>query len=475
MTSPRALIARQQRRDFLDSYVASGALTKEGKDWLVTALDPFHDYEVMPTGYPDAVEGTSIVVVTVSSKDITAPGAASGNWDCQIGNIPIIGGGAVNATVGTESPTGYAKINYQHTGLTASHVCPVYIRSADAGQTLWTEGTYTTWAPTNFASDVLTNAPDPATGHLRGRIVAWGIEVRNTTAEVYKQGACTSVVIPQEANRTQVYFTDVHASPWDELKAATTVYVQPPYSLAETTKYPSARQWNASEGSYMIIPVQRHNPYTAEDFSQVLLTYDGTPFSDTNSVTLTMPTQAGATATYEHAMRPCHVDTCLSYFTGLSNESTLTVVSKAFLEVLPTSAHSLLPLTSPSPRYDGLALKMYSIAMHKLDPIIPVTYNASGDWWRSVKQVLSYALPAVGTAIDDVLPGAGIAGKLAGAYMARSVAANEAARRTAKQRIDRNVQAPDRSNLNQWSKGRFLAKFGLSKAQWKNGGQVTSP
>jgi hypothetical protein len=50
----------------LDKLEKSTALTKDGRDWLIAAADPFHDTEYVVKGYPDVCTAPTIVQ---SSKD----------------------------------------------------------------------------------------------------------------------------------------------------------------------------------------------------------------------------------------------------------------------------------------------------------------------------------------------------------------------------------------------------------------------
>jgi hypothetical protein len=52
--------SRAALRDLVE-LERSNMLTPQGKCWLIQALDPFHDTDIPPTGFPDANIGGSIV------------------------------------------------------------------------------------------------------------------------------------------------------------------------------------------------------------------------------------------------------------------------------------------------------------------------------------------------------------------------------------------------------------------------------
>jgi len=86
-------VAKSQR--VLDKIGARLGLTEPGKEWLIAAVDPYHDAPVNCTGFPDVNEAASVVQVIKLSTAIAAPTAAgSGNWDCHIHQFPWFNGGA---------------------------------------------------------------------------------------------------------------------------------------------------------------------------------------------------------------------------------------------------------------------------------------------------------------------------------------------------------------------------------------------
>jgi hypothetical protein len=85
MTTPQYRTAQRK----LDALERSGKLSRQGKDWLIQAVDPYHDSDIEPTGYPDTyIAGNLVQLVKLQltiTKDSTLP---AGNWDCMINNLP---------------------------------------------------------------------------------------------------------------------------------------------------------------------------------------------------------------------------------------------------------------------------------------------------------------------------------------------------------------------------------------------------
>jgi hypothetical protein len=306
----------KERRDFLDPLVEAKLLSPDGKNWLVTALDPFHDKAVIPTGYPDNNNQLTNVVVKVSSKTITCPGA--GAWDCCVAIMPHIMHGAVGGWPGTEtlaSNSGY--INYSSTGQ-ASYIAPVIINSADEGQPLFPDDVPGSWTPTNFVSDACYNLIE-SQGY-RSRVVAWGVEVRNTTAEVYRQGSVMVGMIDQ-VNAVSDLFSNDAVGTFNPIHWNTHTAAMPPNTVTLAANYPDAKEWEAKEGVYMIAPIHNNNAFSTETPEQVWWSQDCRVLSTTSYGVLktnTNVTIGEDTYTIPRRNIRANVDSPFAFFTGLS-------------------------------------------------------------------------------------------------------------------------------------------------------------
>jgi len=55
------------------ALVADKQVSSAGAGWLVQALDPFHDVQRIPSGYPDTTVGASFVEVVKLVQNFTVP------------------------------------------------------------------------------------------------------------------------------------------------------------------------------------------------------------------------------------------------------------------------------------------------------------------------------------------------------------------------------------------------------------------
>jgi hypothetical protein len=97
-----------------------------------------------------------------------------------------------------------------------------------------------------------------------------------------------------------------------------------------------------------------------------------------------------------------------SIFTGLSNETTLQVTVKYYVERIPTvSDPDLLVLSRPSPQYDPMAVEIYSRAMSELPVAVAVGENPLGEWFNDVLDTVSEFAPALGSVFGPMGAAAG--------------------------------------------------------------------
>ena len=55
----------------IEEMVSKHTLTSAGRDWLVLALDPFHDLEKSVAGYPDADSSMTVVSCYQGAIDLS--------------------------------------------------------------------------------------------------------------------------------------------------------------------------------------------------------------------------------------------------------------------------------------------------------------------------------------------------------------------------------------------------------------------
>lgn len=250
-------------KDPLDGLCKERLITHEACDWLKSALDPFHDFQLDNLkGYPDISTEPTVVVQVRQSKTISAPpGLEDGaTWDCHFALSPVDyaqpGPGQASTIRGCRVEPG--------TGDNAGLVS--YIASEHGGSPLCgrMDGLLISSAPTEaLGAGSMTftpghcplNAQSTDLYQLQGihlddfvefantdlgvyRLIYSGFEVVNTTAQIAKQG---SVTVYEYGNSFEV--AAKHETVGALSQAPNTYFRCPPNTLAEAKIMPGAHTW----------------------------------------------------------------------------------------------------------------------------------------------------------------------------------------------------------------------------------------
>lgn len=386
----------------IHALVDRGILSQDGADWLICSLDPFHDQAHPIAGYPDPNNSCSLVNVYTSSLEVSKPAAAAGNWDCCVANLPMCTNmhylTNTSAMRWPVSAIGSLVAGYQSTPPQTATIGPVTVHAADSGESVWPDDVVANWTPTNFES--------AATGNsiysYGNRVIGWGIEVYNTTSPMYQQG---SVTVGSVGHMHRL-LPDVLCEDDDTVTAdkewALNPMSQPPATVTEAVKMANCRTWEAKEGAYMTIVLN--------DLENPVRYPEGTPVTTHNSSIAIHNAGYGLgnmNSTYCTRINVANTNVHYAFFYGLSNETTLRVVSRCYVETFAGLGDDVANLATPSAQYDPMAIYLYSLAVSRLPPGVPVCMNDLGDWFNMVLKVIHSAIPAVSTALDVVLPGSG--------------------------------------------------------------------
>jgi len=404
-------------RNLLDKLIQNDVLTKDGRDWLIAALDPFHDEAFVAKGYPDINNSATIVQCIKQQLVLTVPTALEGqNWDCHISLLPtlsinagnpgvrlVINNLAVPTTVGAAGSGNYLG------------GCSV-VSSAVGAQT-W--DTLASPASTALTVNNLTVPANYAMGAFR--IVGMGFEVTNTTAPLYRQGSVTVYRQPVHASKTTLFYTPIgiviEPIPYTAIR-------EPPATLAYALLYYGSRTWAAEDGCYVVARlnsivnqlkmVGNLNPlYLGGD----LVISSGWTVPNAMSPAQSYPLPGTVSTPQQDRVSP--YDISGAYFSGLSPQTSLILNVRWYIERCPTVDETdLVVLATPSPCYDEVALSIYSHAMCTMPIGVLVNQNPLGEWFHEVLSSIASALPYIGAAIMPVNPLIGAIATGAGALLA---------------------------------------------------------
>jgi len=371
------------------SLVDSKVLTPTGKDWLITALDPFHDNSLMLEGFPDAVSTLSRVTLKTSTMTISSPNGSAYKARVWTGH-----------TCSDVAPTlSLASGNSSYLEFDDADGGPIGIVTADA----WTGASDPNGD--QIGATFTRQAVPAKTNDAPGRLIALGIEVHNTTSPLYRQGTVTCSSINTSINHWDAYIKH-YLLPADAYQSVD-VHTLPPTDSATALLTPNSTQWEAEEGAYMVarlnsndLPIDSEKPrfYAWSTNGGVVYSKYMNNCSVYDTSHLIVSNRTG----FHGFNRPYMI------FEGLSAETTLVVTVRSYVEYFPTFTDAtLMPLATPSPPLDVEALKLYSQIAPSLPMAVPVHMNAAGDFFRIVTSIMSRAIPKVVPLLSAFNPMAG--------------------------------------------------------------------
>lgn len=418
-------------KDPLDKLCKERLITPEGCDWLKSALDPFHDFQLDNLkGYPDISTEPTVVVKVRQSKTISAPpGLTEGaTWDCHIALSPVdYAACSSEATTirGVRTTPGFAESAGK-----VEYISPSHGGSPRTGRM---DGLMINSVPTDgFGGTNMTFTP----GHclsaggsgyeMQGihldefvdfnatdlgvyRLVYSGFEVVNTTAQIAKQGSVTVYEYGNSYEMAAKHELDPESGMRLEHDSPNTWFRCPPNTLAEAKIMPGAHTWAAQDGCYNTAKFQTDNPFQSatqrnftfsqneeqgENHSGYLYeqpSSDAGTFGSFASCNTTIDSDGFTPTTHFSRM-----NTTGAYFTGLSFSTTLFVTWRVGIERLPAANKPMfLALAQPSAAYDPNALVLYNLVANALPPGCPQGYNDMGKWFSWISEKAKSAIPTV--------------------------------------------------------------------------------
>jgi hypothetical protein len=276
----------------------------------------------------------------------------------------------------------------------------------------------TAWpaAGSNRETEAIRACPE-ALYQRRKRIIAQGFQVHNTTAEVYRQGACTIGQVGQTNMNDHQRVIELDSTDLivkHHCNVNTKRCVVPPGTVAEAMEYPNVEKWEAAEGCYCRVgfngvenPMQRpESRMLAVDVN--VPSYTGniawTDAIMASAFELIVSNAAAGDNQYEARYGStvfANTNMTFAIFSGLSADSTLEFTGRTYLEVAPRAGDSLLPVATPGAPYDPKGLQILAAVEAKLPIGVMVKYNDKGTWARMVAhaigEVVSKIAPVIGT------------------------------------------------------------------------------
>lgn len=440
-----------------DTQLAKSGLPHTSAQFLIGALDVFHDEKYRPEGLPDSNNESTISELISHSYNIGAPAGTVGNWNACVFTTPNDALSTMYPVRGVTGVVQMVKAPATSTTFLGAAVQQIGYADADTTSNI-TMGATNVWCwnhenteffpygsgayvppSTAFSDSVL----QQATGYgdvagvnsaIRYRVYASGFEITNTTAPLNKQGTITSVRVPAGVTTHHDIFSvrsptnvpqisDTGNKYFAHLPLSTFRIFQAPPPTLPMALTAGAIQRPAAAGDYSLSTydqLENHLEQSAMGciaMDSMLFHRTAEPMYDQTEATAwannsfsgnwDTPSQSVTLGKnfQQHHLSPRDIN-CV-YLTGLSKETTLTVTARYVVELAPrttdTDFAALVPLKRVPPPMDMRALQIYQRATAAMPSSVPVGMNPSGEWWAQIFSAISRALPAVGTAAAGFL------------------------------------------------------------------------
>lgn len=397
-------------KQLMKDAIQSGLLSENDIAYLKVATDPWHDTSIDSfNGIPDEYVGKSVTEVLTVTHQITTPFATgSGNYNVRVNNNPILGAIPLVKSANFGSC-------YHNEIDSASPVNTFTIGTIDIQYSL----------TSNFqdypaaTSRVALALPDSVMyGNIK--VAGIGIEVINTTAELYKQGLVSIARVPQpfssQINTARVFGQGQGGTAGSFAVVEMVPVVSMPTTLTELTTYPDYAQWEAKEGLYSVVRQYDHQSASPMGWRGVVrfinqepyATSVGTSYSNAaqsvdvdrlNWVTVGTSFMPVATYIQNSGVIPCPCDSVCAMFTGLSEQSTLSLKVKFYVERRVNTSipviQALVPFVKDSPPINPKVIELVSRIWSELPPAVMFKENPAGEWWSRILGIIGDVAPTV--------------------------------------------------------------------------------
>lgn len=424
---------------FMDLLESKTSLTRAGKLCITKMLDPFHDTEVPLGPIPDGNTRPVITQEIRSSVQITTNGD-----DLSIALLPFhfcntaglndgerftysVPETLAYKTAGSMSTTTLWN-NHVVVGATPLATGTAFttgfldVRLRNSGGKFYPDGS------SDFPDSRVVVLPNtqPTGAGLR-RLLAVGLELHNTTADLYKQGTITCYRKPVSYGHLKAHHMAAMPPVGRTMNALGPdvdheIANLPEDSVGRAMAYPGSTQWEASKGAYVVATIADLEEQDLcvnstgfpgmeyGDFSSYpnwvgtnVFAYDyrGRCNYHMNGVAPGNEPEASYTFRYPEEYIRTGMNTSGILATGLSAQTTFTLTVKAIWEFAPSlgdsSVEQLVWLAKTPPPLDPTFVEMYQAAAVQLPAAVPVNENPEGEWWRKVESIIQAVLPYIST------------------------------------------------------------------------------
>jgi hypothetical protein len=439
-----------------DDHELRQTISPDGWNWLLSSLDPFHDFAHPLAGYPDLAGAPSVVLEITRTLSVSGTSLANGYMNCYMCpfSSALTSASPICFIGNWDIPT----INYTvppGSGIFSTGNAALALYGPNSGQQLVTGDMIINTAPNLYTGTtgdqyaIYTGAnpalafPMPAvsvsgppTGFVLRhgitaphRVVGAGFEVTNTTAPLYKSGSVVVYDSPSNWGTCDTFTLSgsfhhgTVLNPPNEYGSLNNTHFEvcmgPPVTLDQAILMPNSKQWSAEEGAYCVAKFSSMDNKVSSATSnfgpaQAAVGQESNllipqQWVATNGNTAASSNFTGGTTNQiilgSYGRYNCYPFNGVgSWFTGLDPaNSSFQITAKWYLEVFPNTffEQNLVPTTSPSACYDPVALEVYARVVSQLPPGVPVKDNFIGLIGSAIGGLAKMAVGGIKNAISN--------------------------------------------------------------------------
>lgn len=183
-----------QGKQLLEKALRDGTLSLHDLAYIKVATDPWHDTSIENfVGVPDEFNGKSVTEVLTVTAELRSPySLGSGNYNIRVNNNPFLG---INGLIRTQ--------NFSHS-FTQEVPSIAPVNTTRCGTLDIQYSLTSNFSDYPAAASIVSLALPPEVLDGNVKIAGAGLEIFNTTAELYKQGTVSVARVPQPASNSTV-------------------------------------------------------------------------------------------------------------------------------------------------------------------------------------------------------------------------------------------------------------------------------
>lgn len=371
--------------------------TEDGQKWLTMAVDPFHDVDVSMIGFPDGTGQRSLIFNVTKQVEVAAPAGVTGAFDAHVAFMPSVRFGTYGygskATIDPDPSYGTpGMFNATAPGATVSATGGMPDGIVVASTVATGDQTFNnTAAIEEFARLSITDTLSPGEDQLM-RVVGIALEVENVTEELHKSGTVVYYRYPQSPDDLAL---QVNWASGDNVATNVPFTLQrgPPNTAAD------AKQLNgitarAEEGALIpgVLDLSHMKPQKPRSGLHGIISNGKLILPEQFENCVLGLDQSAGTMIAPSEGTPSFIPIAMmgagAYFTNLANESKLTVLVRAIVEVFPQPGNPLVPLAHATPGLDERVQQCYGEIMRSMHAGYPVDHNSAGEFFRKALNTL---------------------------------------------------------------------------------------